>query len=193
MYSSAPVEWAILYLVKNQFPTIIFLKEFNFIPVNGVINVLLTFFSVSVYSQKIDPLSISSRINWNFILICFNFWWMTGIFAKTLMDWLSQWIVVGFLSDSSSVIVLNSALRYKASWLVNDIAMNSALHVDKATVFCFLDFHEIIGSFSANRKQNPLTLFLSFKLPQSESQKPTNFKGFCNFLNISDWLIVPFK
>ena len=115
------------------------------------------------------------------------FFWGGG--AKTVLDWLSLWIVVGVLSDLSSVIVLNSALRYKASWLVNEIAMNSALHVDKVTEFCFLDFDEIIGLFSANQKQNPLTLFLSLKLAQSASQN-SNFKGFCNFLNISDWLCI---
>ena len=139
------------------------------------------------------PLFISSHINWNFISVYFDLWWMTGLFAKTILDWLSQWIVVGFLIDSSSVIVLNSAVRYKASWLADDIAINSALHADKTTEFYFLDFCEILGLFSANLKQNPFTLFLSSKWPQSKSQNPSSFKGFCNILDISDWLIVPFK
>ena len=64
--------------------------------------------------------------------------------------------------------------------------MSSILHVDKATKFSFLDFHEIIGLFSANLKQNPLTHFLSLKLAQSASQNPSNFKGFWDFFNISD-------
>ena len=92
-----------------------------------------------------------------------------------------------------SISVLNGALRYRAFWLANEIAINSASHVDKATEFWFLGFHEIIGLSFANLKQYPLMLFLSPKLAQSASQNPSNFKGFCNFLNISDWLIVPFK
>ena len=120
------------------------------------------------------------------------FWFLVNdcFFSKTILDWLSQWIVVVFLSDSSSIIVLKSALRYRASWLANEIAMNSASHVDKVTEFCFLDFHEIIGLFSASLKQNPLMLFLSLKLAESKSQNPFNFKGFCDFLNISDWLCL---
>ena len=68
----------------------------------------------------------------------------------------------------------------------HEIAINPILRVDKETEFCFLDFHKIIGLFSVNQKQNPHTLFLSFKLPQSASQKSSNFKGFCDFLTISD-------
>ena len=141
---------------------------FNFIPVIGFVNTSATFFSISMYSKRIKLLFISSHINGNFISICFDLWWTTGFFVKTILDWLSQWIVIGFLSDSSSVIVLNSALRYRDSWLANDIAINSALHVEKVNEFCFLDYHEIIGLFSANLKQNPLML----KLPQFESQNP---------------------
>ena len=83
-------------------------------------------------------------------------------------------------------MVLNSALRYRASWFANEIAINSALHIDKVTEFCYLDFHEIIGLFSTNLKQYPLILFLSLQLVRSASQNPSNFKGFCEFLNISD-------
>ena len=97
------------------------------------------------------------------------------------------------LSLSSSIRVLNNVQRYRASWPVNEIAINSASHIDKATEFCFLDFHEIIGLFYATLKQNLLTLFLSLKLAQSASQNFWNFKGFCDFLNISDLLVVPFK
>ena len=152
-------------------------------------NTSATFFYVSMCSKRINPLFISTHINWNFISM---FWSLMNnwFFSKTILDWLSQWIVVGFLSNSSSIIVLNSALSYKASWFANDIAINSTLHIDKATEFYFLNFHEIMGLFSANLKQNPLTLFLSSKLPQFESQNPSIFKGFCDFLNISDWLIV---
>ena len=71
--------------------------------------------------------------------------------------------------------------------------INSASHVDKATKFYFLDFHEINSLSFAHVKQYPLTLFQSLKLAQSASQNPSNFKGFCDFLNTSDWLIVPFK
>ena len=182
MYSSAPVDCAILYQVKNQLPPIILRKVFDFIPIIGFMNASATFFSVSMFSKRIDPLFISSRINWNFISICFDLWWTTGFFGKTIMDWLSQWIVVGFLRDSSSIIVLNSALRYKASWLLNDIAINSTSHVDKATEFWFLNFHEIIGLFSANLKQNLLMLFLSSKLPPIRVTKPFQFQGFLWFL-----------
>ena len=62
--------------------------------------------------------------------------------------------------------------------------INFTLHVDKATEFCFLDFHNIIGSISANLKQNLLMLFLSLKSAQSVSQNPSNFKGFCDFFSI---------
>ena len=144
-------------------------------------NTLATFFCFNVF-YKNWPF-ILSCINWNFVSIYFDLWWTTGFFAKTILDWLSQWIV-RFLSDSNSIIVLNSALRCWASWLTNEIAINSASHVDKVTEFCFLDFHEIIGLCSADLKQNLLMLFLSLKLAQSTSQSPPNFKGFCNFLNI---------
>ena len=150
-------------------------------------NMSVTFFSVSMYSKRINPLFISSRINWHFISICFDLWWMIVFLVKTILDWLLQWIVVEFLSDSSSVIVLNSAPRLMASWLVNDTFRFTCW---QATEFHFLDFHEIIGLFSANLKQNLLTLFLSFKLAQSASQNPSNFKGFCDFLNICDWLFL---
>ena len=93
------------------------------------------------------------------------------VLSKKILGRLSQLIVVGFLSDSSSVIVLNSALRYRASVLANEIAINFALHVDKAIEFCFLDFHEIIGSFSANLNQNLLTLILSLKLGVNPNHK----------------------
>ena len=145
-----------------------------------------TFFSFLMYSKRMDPLFISSHINWNFISICFDLWWMTGLFAKTILDWLLQWIVVGCLKDTSFVTFLNSALRYRTSWFANEIVINSASYVDKAIEFCFLDFHEIIGLSSANLKQYPFMLFLSLKLAQSASQN-------CNFLNISDWLILPYK
>ena len=74
-----------------------------------------------------DPLFISSCMD-----DCF--------FAKIVLDWLSQKIVVGCLRDSSSVTVFNSALRYRASWLAYEIAINSALHVDKATEFLLFRF-----------------------------------------------------
>ena len=106
-----------------------------------------SFFTVSMYSKRIDPLFISSRINWNFISICSDFWWTTGFLPKTILDWLLQWIVVGFLSDLSSIIVPNSAQRYWASWLANDIAIKSTLYVDNATEFCFLDFLKSLGYF----------------------------------------------
>ena len=109
---------------------------------------------------------------------------MTVFFVKTILDWLSHWIVVGCLRDSCSVIVLNSALRYRTSWFANEIAINFTSHVDKATEFCFLDFHEIIWIFSAKLKKYLLTVFLSLKLAQSASQNPSNFKGFFDFLNI---------
>ena len=64
--------------------------------------------------------------------------------------------------------------------------INFTLHVDKATEFCFLDFHNIIGLFSANLKQNLLTFFLSLTLAQSVSQNPSNFKAFCDFLSIHE-------
>ena len=116
-----------------------------------------------------------------FYINMFWFWWMTGFFAKTILDWLSQWIVFGFLSDSSTIIVLSSALSYRASWLANEIMINSASHVDKVTEFCFLNFHEIISLFSANLKQNLLTLFLSLKLPPVWVKKSFQFQGFQDF------------
>ena len=113
---------------------------------------------------------------------------MIVFFFKAILDWLWQWIVVECLSDTSSVTFLNSAIIYLASWLANEIAINSTLHVDKATEFCFLDFHEIIGLFSANQKKNPVMLFLSLKLAQSAPQNPSNFKGICDFLK-NLWLV----
>ena len=80
MYSSATVDWSILYQVNNQLPTIIFLKVFNFISVIGFINTSVTFFSVLMYSKRINPSFISSRINWNFISIYFDLWWTTVFF-----------------------------------------------------------------------------------------------------------------
>ena len=44
-------------------------------------------------------------------------------------------LYVGFLSDSSYVIVLNNALRYRAYRLANEIAINSSSNVGKATEF----------------------------------------------------------
>ena len=67
------------------------------------------------------------------------------------------------------------------------------MHVDKATEFCFFDFHEIIGLSFANLKQYPLMLFLSLKLVQYASQNPSNFRGLCDILNTMDRLIVLFK
>ena len=48
-----------------------------------------------------------------------------------------------------------------------------------------------MGLFFANLKQTLLTLFCHLNYPKPSQKKP--FKGFCDFLNISDWLIVPFE
>ena len=137
-------------------PTISFLEVFNFIP---VVNTSVTFFSVSMYSKRMDPLFISSRMKWNFISIYFDLWGTTVFFCQ---------------NNTGLIISINSCWVFK--WL----------EFRHSSEFCFLDFYEIIGLFSANLKQNPLTLFLSLKLDQSKSQNPSNFKGFCDFLNIND-------
>ena len=154
----------------HHVPAIIVLKVFNFIPVIDFGNTSATFFSVSKYSKRMLSSFISSCINWNFYT--FQSLMNDCVFFLKL-DWLSQWIVVEFLSDSSSV----SALRQRTSWLANEIAINSTLHVDKVTEFCFLDFHEIIRLFSVNLKQNPLTLFFCHVNYPNPSHKTLPISG----------------
>ena len=89
-----------------------------------------------------------------------------SMFRSLMNDWIFCQNNTGLIITMNRCWILkrlkfhHSVLRYKASWLANDIAINSILHFNKGTEFCFLDFHEIIGLFSANQKQNPLTLFL---------------------------------
>ena len=152
-------EYCLIYSVKNQLPT--YWKLFNVIHAIGFCeHVGYIFLCYRQCILKEWTLYLFHRVwteilynnykfyinNSEFYIIIIN--WTTGIFAETIVDWLSQWIFVGFLSDSSSVIVLNRALRYRTSWLANEIAINSTSHVDKATEFWFLDFVEIIGLFS---------------------------------------------
>src|SRR5271169_3638563 len=94
---------------------------------------------------------------------------MIGFFTRDIQDSLSCCIAVGFcwLNLNSA----NNVLNHIVSFVPSESAIYSASIVDKAIVFCFRVFQDMIPSFNQNRYPD-IECLSSTSFAQSASQDP---------------------
>ena len=73
-------------------------KSLNLKPDNGLVKKAAIFLSVGIYSRTTVPLSISKRIKWYLMSMCFDLWWCTGFSANAMAPWLSAYNLTDYFS-----------------------------------------------------------------------------------------------
>ena len=102
--------------------------------------------------------------------MCFVRSWNSGFCTSLAALWLSQYILVALSSATISNLFRNRR-KYTASLVASVSAMYSASVLEIATLFCFLDSHDMAPFDNLNMK--PVLDFLSSISPlQSESTYP---------------------
>ena len=121
-----------------------------------------------------------SRMKWNLMSMCFDLSCVIGFFTREIEPLLSPWSSIGSVHDNPKSFT--SFVKNNDSWVVAASAIYSASHVDSAIVGCFLLSHDIAPPALLRKNTYPVVLLRSVDDAQSESENPSSFRPFSDFL-----------